>query len=32
MFHIAISFESLEYAADVDTLGILKFFEVIRIN
>ncbi len=32
MSHVAVSFESPEYAADVDALGTLRLLEAIRIN
>ncbi|HFF1621616.1 TPA: GDP-mannose 4,6-dehydratase [Yersinia enterocolitica] len=30
--HVAVSFESPEYTADVDAMGTLRLFEAIRIN
>ncbi|WP_139550476.1 GDP-mannose 4,6-dehydratase, partial [Escherichia coli] len=32
MSHVAVSFESPEYAADVDALGTIRLLEAIRIN
>ncbi len=32
MSHVAVSFESPEYAADVDAIGTLRLLEAIRIN
>ncbi|MBW3761221.1 GDP-mannose 4,6-dehydratase [Aeromonas jandaei] len=32
MSHVAVSFESPEYAADVDALGTVRLLEAIRIN
>lgn len=30
--HVAVSFESPEYTADVDAMGTLRLLEAIRIN
>lgn len=32
MSHVAVSFESPEYAADVDALGTIRLLEAVRIN
>lgn len=32
MSHVAVSFESPEYAADVDAIGTLRILEAIRVN
>lgn len=32
MSHVAVSFESPEYAADVDAIGTLRLLEAIRVN
>ena len=32
MSHVAVSFESPEYAADVDAMGTLRLLEAIRVN
>ena len=32
MSHVAVSFESPEYAADIDALGAIRLLEAIRIN